>query len=166
MDKQILLAQKESQNKSKKLFSSPPLNEALLAQNFSHEHRIKITRWYPIVSSISQKYQMDPKLVLAVIHVESRFNPLAVSPAGARGIMQLIPETAARFGVRNIHDPVQNIEGGIKYLRFLLNTFGNPYLALAGYNAGENNVLKHRGIPPFPETQNYVQQVLSIYRRL
>ena len=103
---------------------------------------------------------------MAIIHVESRFNPRAISPAGARGIMQLIPSTAKRFGVRNIYDPVENIEGGLKYLRYLYDTFENPYLAIAGYNAGEQNVIKHGGIPPFLETQNYVQRVVSVYHDL
>jgi soluble lytic murein transglycosylase len=99
-----------------------------------------------------------------MIKVESDFDPLAVSDKGAVGLMQLMPETARRLGVRNTLDPVDNIAGGVKYLRSLLNEFeGRLPLALAAYNAGRDTVLEHKGIPPFPETQNYVDKVLKYY---
>lgn len=97
-----------------------------------------------------------------MVAVESNFNPTAVSPKNAQGLMQLIPETAQRFGVRNVWDPIDNLRGGMSYMRWLLDHFnGNLNLALAGYNAGEKSVQQYGGIPPFPETRNYVKQVTS-----
>jgi hypothetical protein len=102
-------------------------------------------------------------LVRAVIQVESEFDPLAVSSKGAQGLMQLMPFTARRFGVSDPFDPRQNIIGGVQYLRFLLDLFqGDVGLALAGYNAGENNVVRFKGIPPFKETQSYVQRIQAL----
>ena len=107
---------------------------------------------------------VDPVLLYAIMHRESSFKPGAVSPKGARGLMQLMPGTAARFGVRNIFDPAQNIEGGARYVRFLLNYFGGDVrLALAGYNAGEGAVAKYQGIPPYRETQEYVRLIGQRY---
>lgn len=108
--------------------------------------------------------EVSPALALAVIWVESHGRADAVSGAGAQGLMQLIPATAERFGVTDSLDPVQNIRGGIKYLDFLLKTFsGDPLLALAGYNAGENAVLRAQGIPTYPETRDYVPKVLAAF---
>jgi soluble lytic murein transglycosylase-like protein len=110
-------------------------------------------------------YQIPEELVRAVIKVESDFDPRAVSPANARGLMQLIPETADRMLVTDVFDPRQNIFGGVRYLRVLANLFnGDIELTLAGYNAGENAVIRHGGIPPYPETVDYVKRVLSYYR--
>jgi soluble lytic murein transglycosylase-like protein len=110
-------------------------------------------------------YQIPEELVRAVIKVESDFDPRAVSPANARGLMQLIPETADRMLVTDVFDPRQNIFGGVRYLRVLANLFnGDIELTLAGYNAGEGAVIRHGGIPPFPETVDYVKRVLSYYR--
>jgi soluble lytic murein transglycosylase-like protein len=111
---------------------------------------------------------IDPHLILAVMKQESSFNTQAISYKGARGLMQLMPATAARFGVRDIFDPAQNIEGGSRYLRFLLDTFnGNVELALAGYNAGENAVMRYGNqIPPYRETQDYVRKISAHYARL
>jgi soluble lytic murein transglycosylase-like protein len=98
------------------------------------------------------------------MHRESSFHTGAISPKGARGLMQLMPGTAARFGVRNIFDPAQNIEGGARYVRFLLDYFGGDVrLALAGYNAGEGAVAKYQGIPPYRETQEYVRLIGQRY---
>jgi soluble lytic murein transglycosylase-like protein len=106
---------------------------------------------------------VDPVLLYAIMHQESTFKPRATSPKGARGLMQLMPPTARRFGVTNIYDPRQNIEGGARYMSFLLNYFGDVKLALAGYNAGEGAVEKYgRQVPPYQETQEYVRR---IYRR-
>ncbi len=110
-------------------------------------------------------YQIPEELIRAVIRVESDFDPRAVSPANARGLMQLIPETAERMMVTDIFDPRQNIFGGVRYLRVLANLFnGDLQLTIAAYNAGENAVIRHGGIPPFPETTEYVKRVLSEYR--
>lgn len=110
-------------------------------------------------------YQIPVELVRAVIKVESDFDPRAVSPANARGLMQLIPETAERMMVRDSFDPRENIFGGTRYLRVLANMFnGDIELTLAGYNAGEGAVMRHGGIPPYPETRDYVSRVLAFYR--
>jgi soluble lytic murein transglycosylase-like protein len=113
-----------------------------------------------LLQNTARKHEVEPELVESVIKVESNFNPHAISSKGAEGLMQLIPSTARRFGVQNSFDPAQNIEGGVRYLKHLLEMFkGDERLALAAYNAGEGAVVKHKGVPPYPETQNYVHQV-------
>lgn len=113
------------------------------------------------IAESARRHGLDPALLAAVAHVESNFDPYAVSDRGACGILQLIPATAKRFGVQRIFDAGQNIEGGAKYLRFLLDRFdGRLDLALAGYNAGEGSVDRHGGIPPYRETRAYVAGVL------
>jgi soluble lytic murein transglycosylase-like protein len=112
------------------------------------------------IDQIARKHQVSPQLIHSVIRVESNYNPYAISSKGALGIMQLIPSTARRFGVANVFNPAQNIEGGARYLRYLLTLYGNNHsLALAAYNAGEAAVARYRGVPPFPETWNYLTQV-------
>lgn len=113
----------------------------------------------------SRRHSVDPLLIYSIMHRESSFKKFALSHKGARGLMQLMPATAARLGVRNIYDPQQNIEGGVKYMRFLLNLFdGDVRLALAGYNAGEGAVLKYRrNVPPYRETQEYVRRISERY---
>jgi hypothetical protein len=119
-----------------------------------------------LVNVISQNHGVDPALVRAVMKTESNFNRWAVSNKGARGLMQLIPETGARYGVRDFFDPQQNVEGGVQYLKFLLEKFnGNLDLSLAAYNAGENLVERLGRIPPIPETTNYVRKVRANYAR-
>ena len=111
-------------------------------------------------------YQLPPELIWAVIKVESNFDPRALSPANAHGLMQLIPSTAERMMVQDIYDPRQNIFGGTRYLRVLANLFnGDLQLTVAAYNAGENAVIRHGGIPPYAETQRYVVKVLEYYRQ-
>jgi hypothetical protein len=116
----------------------------------------------------SRRYAIDPLLIYSQMHQESTFKPRAISPKGARGLMQLMPETARRFGVQNIYDPKQNIEGGTKYMRWLLDLFGGDVvLALAGYNAGEGAVMKYGWqIPPYRETQEYVRRISSRYNMI
>jgi hypothetical protein len=113
-----------------------------------------------LVEKTARKYDVDPLLVHAVIQVESGYNPVAISPAGARGLMQLIPSTARRFGVSNVFRVSDNLDGGVRYLRYLLDLFRDDRLAIAAYNAGEAAVMKYNfTIPPYPETINYVYQV-------
>jgi soluble lytic murein transglycosylase-like protein len=108
--------------------------------------------------------QVSPALVLAVISVESAGRADAVSHAGAEGLMQLMPDTAKRFGVKDSFRPDENISGGVKYLDWLMREFGgDPILVLAGYNAGEGSVQKYSGVPPFPETRGYVEKILTLY---
>ncbi|MBR6163065.1 lytic transglycosylase domain-containing protein [bacterium] len=117
-----------------------------------------------LVSKISEKYDMDEDLVNAVIRQESGFKTDAVSSAGAQGLMQLMPQTAKALGVKDAFNPVQNIEGGVKYLKNMMDKYnGNVILALAAYNAGPGNVDKYNGVPPFKETQNYVKNILANY---
>ena len=112
------------------------------------------------VAQIAAQHALPVDLLHSVIKVESNYNPWAVSSKGALGMMQLIPATARRFGVDNVFNPVENIQGGAKYLRYLLDLYnGNPALALAAYNAGEGAVAKYRGVPPYRETQNYLHLV-------
>ena len=123
----------------------------------------KLAKYAPIIRDCAQKHNIPVELICGVILQESGGNVRAHSPVGAKGLMQLMPQTARRFGVTNSFDPRQNIEGGTKYLRWLMDHFkGNVELTLAGYNAGEHNVEKHgMRIPPFRETQNYVPSVLG-----
>jgi soluble lytic murein transglycosylase-like protein len=116
------------------------------------------------IAESASRNGVDPLLIYSIMHRESSFRRMAVSPKGARGLMQLMPGTAARFGVANIFDPRQNIEGGTRYVRFLLDTFdGDVRLALAGYNAGEGAVMKYGGVPPYSETQEYVRRISERY---
>lgn len=118
-----------------------------------------------IIEEAASKYGVDTRLVEAVIQTESNFDPSAISSAGAEGLMQLMPSTAANLGVANSMDPEQNIDGGVKLLRQLLNSYsGDVSMALAAYNAGPSAVNKYGGIPPYEETQNYVQRVLAAYK--
>ena len=117
-----------------------------------------------MIDDTSAKYGVDAKLIKALVKQESGFNPTAKSKAGALGLMQLMPSTAKGLGVKDPLDAKQNIEGGVKYVKSLLNRFdGNIILALAAYNAGPNAVKKYDGIPPYKETQNYVKSVLKNY---
>ncbi|MEO5573803.1 MAG: lytic transglycosylase domain-containing protein [Gammaproteobacteria bacterium] len=125
-------------------------------------------RYSPIITTAARNYQMDESLLHAVIMAESSYNPLALSPKGAVGLMQLMPGTAKRYGVTNSKDPSQNIRGGTRYLRDLLKLFNNDLkLAVAAYNSGENAVIKYGNkIPPYDETVNYVAKVLGFYQTL
>lgn len=119
----------------------------------------------PMISRYSRQHQLHPALIRAVIKAESGFDPMAVSRAGAIGLMQLMPQTAVRLEVRDLYDPEDNIGGGTKYLRQLLDRFrGNLPLALAAYNAGEHAVDRYRGLPPIDETRQYVRKVIRYYR--
>ncbi len=132
--------------------------------NFKKPDKIDRASYYPIAEEKARQYNLDPKLIKAVIRAESNWNPTAVSPKGAMGLMQLIPSTAALMGVQNPFDPTENIDGGVRYLRHLLERFnGNTVLALAAYNAGPKTVEKKNAIPSIPETVDYVRRVMAYY---
>jgi soluble lytic murein transglycosylase-like protein len=126
----------------------------------------RFTRYDDHIRQAAALYQIPEQLVRAIIKVESDYDPRAISYAGARGLMQLMPDTAERLGVRDIHDPRDNIFGGVRYLRLLANMFnGDLDFTIAAYNAGENAVISHGGIPPFTQTRDYVVRVTKYYRR-
>lgn len=119
---------------------------------------------WPVVQEAAHTHGVDPNLVDLLIRMESGYDPRAVSRKGARGVMQLMPDTASLYGVRNSFDPLQNIRGGVRYLRDLLQRFdSNVTLALAAYNAGPEAVEKHHGVPPYDETRTYVRTILAAY---
>jgi Transglycosylase SLT domain len=124
----------------------------------------KFEQYSKLIFTICERHGVAPQLVKAVIQVESNYNDRAISHVGASGLMQLMPATAARYGVVSIFEPSQNIEGGVRYLKDLLQLFNSDIrLAVAAYNAGENRVLRLNGVPNFIETQNYVRKVLALY---
>ena len=128
------------------------------------KQRNRRSQYDAIIDKHASRFGVDPLLVRAVIQVESDFNPRCVSNKGARGLMQLIPETAKRYGVKRIDDPEENIRGGVQYLADLLAMFSNDLpRVLAAYNAGENAVLRYAGIPPYSETTTYVKRALTVY---
>ena len=143
------------------------LNSSALPCDAPGSSRIqrRLRHYHHTIQRYARRYGVDAALVKAVIHAESCYDPNAVSRSGAVGLMQLMPDTARRYGVTNSHNPQQNILGGVRYLSDLKKMFrNNRRLVLAAYNAGENNVIKYGGVPPFPETQNYVPKVMRFYR--
>ena len=120
---------------------------------------------HPIILQTANRYQMDPALVNAIIMAESEYNPRAVSKKGARGLMQLMPATAAALGVKDSFNPEQNLDGGVRYFKQLVNRFdGDVKLALAAYNAGSRKVRLYRGVPPFKATKRYIKKVFLYYQ--
>jgi TPR repeat protein len=142
---------------------APSVAEVAVDNSVAIENRSEIEQ---LIHRFAPQYAVDPALALAVVSVESAFNPGAVSPKNAQGLMQLIPQTAERFGVRHILNPSENIKGGLAYLRWLLAYFqGDVKLVAAAYNAGERAVERYRGIPPYPETRDYVRKIMTLYRK-
>ncbi len=140
------------------------INGTNAINNYQTTTNASKTQILSMVSKISEKYGVDEKLVKALIKQESGFNPNATSKAGAMGLMQLMPTTAKHLGVKDAYNPVQNVEGGVKYLKSMLDKYnGNIILALAAYNAGPGAVDKYSGVPPYQETQNYVKNILANY---
>jgi len=128
--------------------------------------RLFLNTYSQLIENASRAHNLDSSLVRAVIHVESAFNPAAISPKGAQGLMQLMPFMASHLEVRDPFAPEQNIAGGVKHLAFLIDRYnGNLRLALAAYNAGEEAVRRHGGVPPYRETINYIQRVLELQSR-
>ena len=124
----------------------------------------RIELFLPIIINASKRYNVDPDLVQAIIMAESSYNPSAVSCKGAVGLMQIMPATATSLGVEDPYDPEDNVNGGVKYLKWLLNQFdGDMMLAVAAYNAGRTNVQKYQGVPPYKDTQYYVKKVFEYY---
>lgn len=134
----------------------------IAAKKVSFTRPKKIDRWDDLIHELSDRHRVDVALVKAVIHTESYFDYRAISHAGASGLMQLMPETAAKYGVRDIENPYENLDAGIKHLRYLLTKYHwNLTHVLAAYNAGEKAVYYYNGIPPYRETQEYVKKVLA-----
>lgn len=120
----------------------------------------------PVVKKVAGKYRIDPELVHMVIRVESNYDAFAISSAGAMGLMQLMPETALQYGVQNVFDPAQNIEGGVRYLKDLVALYaGKTALVLAAYNAGQEAVRRYKGVPPYPETRSYIAGIMRGYKK-
>lgn len=122
-----------------------------------------LDRWDGFIREAATRYDLNAEMLKAIVLAESGMNPRALSSAGAMGLMQLMPDTAAALGVDDPWDPAQNIDGGARYIREQLDTFGDMRRAVAAYHAGPHNVRKHNGVPPFPSTQAYVVRVLEVY---
>ncbi|MCJ8499035.1 lytic transglycosylase domain-containing protein [Desulfatitalea alkaliphila] len=126
----------------------------------------EVCRFYEIIVYAARRYDVEAALVMAIIHTESRYNPRAVSYRGAQGLMQLMPHTAEALGVLDSFDPQENVDGGVRYLKQMLQRFdGDHELALAAYNAGASMVIQYEGVPPFSETRQYIRRVWSWYAR-
>jgi len=124
------------------------------------------SKYKDLIMDYARKYNIPATLIHSVIAAESDYNPKAVSSKGAVGLMQLMPETAEQYGVTNSYDPRENIEGGVKYLKDLIRTYkGRTDLVLAAYNAGKEAIKKHKGIPPYPETINFIRKVKKLYNK-
>ncbi len=161
LDKRYKLVRKESAGSS----GAPMVDNYGPARVFMPS-QADIQKYSAIIDTAAKAYGVDASLVHAVISAESGYNPYALSRTGAMGLMQLMPETARRYGVQNMMDPVENIHGGVRYLRDLLTIFrGRLDLAVAAYNAGENAVIRHgHRVPPYSETRHYVPKVLGFYK--
>jgi hypothetical protein len=143
--------------------ASSPVQTRKIPRKTSQYQRLP---YLNIIYKVANAYHMNPELVKAIVKVESNYNHRAVSPKGAQGLMQLMPATAKRFGVHDVFDPEENITGGVKFLRYLFNEFGehNLDLVLAGYNAGEKVVREYGNkVPPYSETQQYIKKVKALY---
>ena len=140
-------------------------NRSVAARNATQYLQENMKRFSGLIDRVARELSLDRNLVHAVVRVESAYDPLAVSRAGAVGLMQLMPDTAKRYGVRDSRNPTQNLYAGVLHLRNLIQQFNDVVLALAAYNAGENAVIGYGyKVPPYPETQNYVRKVLAFYR--
>ncbi len=144
---------------TKLFYNETPTQRARRQSSSLQEPDPALAHW---IDFYARRQNLDPRLVQAVVQVESGYNPTALSRRGAMGLMQLMPETARMMGVADPYDPVQNLRGGTRYLRQQLRRFPNLSLALAAYNAGPTTVVRHDGIPPYPETRDYVRKVLSL----
>ncbi len=152
-----------------KLHAEELARQAILAEkaaNIARAERLfkRQRKLYRMVKRVARKYKLDPKLVMSFIAIESGFDTYATSVKNAQGLMQLMPFTAERFGIRDAYNPKENVKGGVRYLRWLLAYYqGNVELVAAAYNAGERAVDRYKGVPPYPETQNYVKKIAKLY---
>ena len=122
--------------------------------------------YHPLIKKAAEKHRIDTDLIHVVIRAESNYDAFAISSAGAMGLMQLMPATARQYGVGNVFDPAQNIEGGVRYLKDLVRLYnGQTKLVLAAYNAGQEAVRKYKGIPPYPETKSYIAAIMKSYKK-
>jgi len=148
----------------KKIYYNIPAPATTAGSPNAVSYSKRVEEFVPIIVETCERHGVDAELVKALIQVESNYNHLAVSRKGAMGLMQLMPGTAVRYGVKEAFDPEQNVDGGVRYLKDLLQLFGSDkQLALAAYNAGEGAVQRVNGIPNYTETQNYVRKVLALY---
>ena len=164
----IVLPNNNTENNLELVLKGPrPYKQNIAEQG--RKHKIvninkRINLFMPIILGAAEKYNVDPDLVKAVIMAESSFNPSAVSSKGAVGLMQIMPDTAESLGVKDLFNPEDNVDGGVKYLKWLLNQFdGNTVLAVAAYNAGRTKVRKYQGVPPYKTTRYYVKKVFEYY---
>jgi soluble lytic murein transglycosylase-like protein len=159
---QLIHVEAKPEPKEAKSNPSEPKHSYLLVKPIKPNKKGHL--FYPIIHAVADKYRVDSALVKAIIMAESGYNPRAISKRGAKGLMQLMPRTAASLGVKDSFNPEENITGGVKYLKKLLKKFGgNLRLAVAAYNAGVRKVRKYNGIPPFKATRYYVEKVLGYY---
>ena len=153
-----------------KVISSQPIEEEYTAAKIEPilppvKGNKKERLFHPIIIQTSSRHQVDPAIVKAIIMAESGYNPRAISKAGAKGLMQLMPKTAQDLGVEDVLNPQQNISGGVRYFKQLMNRFnGDLKLALAAYNAGSTTVRRYKGVPPFKATQHYIKKVFKYYQ--
>jgi soluble lytic murein transglycosylase-like protein len=149
---------------SKVIVNRPPVVHRGADYSWLAAQRGRPSPYDALIERRATEQKVDPLLVKSIMLVESNYDPRAVSRKGASGLMQLMPATAKRFGVERIFDPEENVRGGVSYLAFLLRLFGGDLTkAVAAYNAGENAVLRHGGVPPYAETQEYVRKVMAVY---
>ncbi|MCX8030104.1 MAG: lytic transglycosylase domain-containing protein [Thermodesulfovibrionales bacterium] len=163
-DGSIIYTNLPTEKGGKVVYKEPKKKSAITNSGSFGMANINKESFSQIITQKAYQYNLDPDLVKAVIKAESNWNPYAISPKGARGLMQLMPSTANDLGVYNTFDPEENIDGGVRYLKYLLNKFnGNLSLALAAYNAGPARVEKTNSVPAIPETVQYVRRVMSLY---
>lgn len=160
-----LITDKKRADPGLKLVKRYDYKSSSRSKSFTSRPRAVDSEFDVLIQQVAKRFGVDAALIKAVMHAESSFQPYAVSHKGAYGLMQLIPDTANRYGVKNLLDPAQNVTGGVRYLKDLLALFNNDTrLALAAYNAGENAVLKFGGVPPYNETEQYVEKVLYLHQ--